>query len=87
MKKDPINNPQTSDANASEVQKQIPGNAVAKENISKEESLIPVKGIDVERRKHLSQLGIETASDLLQKGRTVEQRKNIALNLMSMEMR
>lgn len=54
--------------------------------MSREESLIPVKGIDVERRKHLSQMGILTSPDLLQQGRSIEQRKNIAINLLNMEM-
>ena len=59
----------------------------SKVSITKEESLIPVKGIDVERRKYLQQLGINTVSDLLQQGRLIEQRKNIALSLLSMEMK
>ena len=50
------------------------------------DSLIPIKGIDAKRKSYLNQLGIFTASDLLQQGRTSDQRKLIANKLMNLEM-
>ena len=49
------------------------------------ESLIPLKGIDVERKKILNKIGIETVSDLLYQGRTSSQRAIIASKVMNLE--
>nr|WP_300006287.1 hypothetical protein [Tissierella sp.] len=55
-------------------------------NDNEDNSLIPVKGIDVKRRGYLNQIGIKSSLDLLQRGRTIEQRKSIALDIMNMEI-
>lgn len=49
------------------------------------ESLIPLKGIDVERKKILNKIGIETVSDLLYQGRTISNRATIASKVMNLE--
>lgn len=56
-----------------------------KKEIPPKESLIPLKGIDVERKRILNQIGIETVSDLLCQGRTGSQRAIIASKVMSLE--
>jgi hypothetical protein len=54
--------------------------------VTDKDSLIPIKGIDVQRRNYLNQMGIFTADDLLQQGRTKKQRKIIATKLLNLEI-
>ena len=53
--------------------------------VKKKNTLVRIKGVDLERTKKLNQIGIEDANDLLQKGRTITQRKSIAMQLLCLE--